>query len=207
VVRAVFLDLDNTLVDRDGAFERWLRQYTSDAAMIAALTAADAGGARPRREFASELCARLGFLGDPDALAEGFPVALAAFVEPEPGVREALEHIHARCRIAVVSNGSSVGQRAKLARLGLDGVIDHVFISAELGLAKPDPELFRHVLQWAEADAADCAFVGDDPYLDLAPAAALGMITIWRERASWPAELAAPAFVIRTIPELVEVCA
>ena len=207
MVRAVFLDLDNTLVDRDGAFDRWVRQYTSDASVIAALVAADAGGARPRREFAAELFERLGLSGDPDALAEGFAVALAAFVEPEPGVRTALEQIHGRCRIAVVSNGGSVGQRAKLARLGLDGVIDHVFISAEINLAKPDPELFRHVLNWAEADAADCAFVGDDPYLDLAPAAALGMITIWRERGMWPADQASPAFVIRTIPELVEVCA
>ncbi len=199
----MFLDLDNTLLDRDRAFDRWLRQYTDDPAALAELTAADAGGARPRREFAAAVHARLAVEIDPD----GFPIALAAFVEPEAGLRAALEQIHARCRLAVVSNGGSAGQRAKLARLGLDGVIDAVFISAELGVAKPDPAMFELVVRWAEVPASDCLMVGDDPYTDLAPAAALGITTVWRARGAWPDELAAPSFVIESIPELVEVCA
>jgi len=207
VLRGLFLDLDNTLVDRDAAFARWARQHTSDPAVIAALTDADDGGLRPRPDFAAAAIGVLGLARAPAELAAQFPVELAAHVEPEPGLRDTLALLHRRCRLAVVSNGGAAGQRAKLARLGLDGLIDAVFISAEVGLAKPDPAIFLHALRWAELPAGDAAFVGDNPRGDLAPAAALGMTTIWRERGSWPDDLAPPSFVIRRIPELLEVCA
>jgi putative hydrolase of the HAD superfamily len=82
-----------------------------------------------------------------------------------------------------------------------------VFISGELGHAKPDPEIFRHALRWSGQAAQDCLFVGDDPVNDIAPAASLGFVTAWRERWAWPAELPPPTYRLPSIAALERVCA
>jgi FMN phosphatase YigB (HAD superfamily) len=51
--------------------------------------------------------------------------------------------------------------------------------SFELGLAKPDPEIFAEALRRAGVAPARAAMVGDSYDEDIAPAAALGMETVW----------------------------
>jgi FMN phosphatase YigB (HAD superfamily) len=137
--------------------------------------------------------------------SDEFALALAAHVEPEPGIAELVAELARTRRVAIVTNGSSAAQREKLRRIGLADVIHAVFVSGELGVAKPTPELFRHALAWSEVPTSECIFVGDDPHRDLAP----GMITCWRTRgdARWPAELHDPNFVARTVGELREALA
>jgi HAD superfamily hydrolase (TIGR01509 family) len=47
------------------------------------------------------------------------------------------------------------------------------------GLAKPAPELFLRLLDRAGAEASEAVMVGDSYYEDIAPAAKLGIATIW----------------------------
>jgi HAD superfamily hydrolase (TIGR01509 family) len=140
---------------------------------------------------------------------DAFALALAAHVEPEPGIAELVAELARTRRVAIVTNGSGAAQREKLRRIGLADVIHAVFVSGELGVAKPAPELFRHALAWSELPASECIFVGDDPHRDLAPAAVLGMVTCWRIRgdARWPAEQHASSFVARTVGDLREALA
>jgi HAD superfamily hydrolase (TIGR01509 family) len=51
--------------------------------------------------------------------------------------------------------------------------------SCREGLAKPEPELFRRVLQRAGTTAADAVMIGDSYRKDVQPAAALGLRTVW----------------------------
>jgi putative hydrolase of the HAD superfamily len=51
---------------------------------------------------------------------------------------------------------------ADLQRLGLTGEFDQVFNSAELGLIKPDPALFRAVLQALQLSPEAVLFVDDN---------------------------------------------
>jgi putative hydrolase of the HAD superfamily len=77
-----------------------------------------------------------------------------------------------------------------------------VFVSGEVGVAKPAAVLFEHALRWAELPAEDCLFVGDDPVDDIAAAATLGMTTVWRVRGTWPYELDRPHHEIHSLAEL-----
>ena len=52
----------------------------------------------------------------------------------------------------------------------------HIFVSGELGLAKPDAAIFRHVLEAIGAPPERCLFI-DDAERNVAAAAALGMRT------------------------------
>ena len=202
--RALLLDLDDTLFDRGAAFLAWLADRLGRApepGELAAWAEIDRRGHRPRAEFAAD-AARRGVAVDPDR----FPFELAEHVEPEAGAREAVGRLAARLRVGVVTNGGAA-QREKLARIGLAGVVHAVFVSGELGSAKPAAAIFERALAWTEAAPHDVLFAGDDPIVDLAPAAALGMATAWRVRGEWPRWLAPPAHRIHSVAALVALCA
>jgi HAD superfamily hydrolase (TIGR01509 family) len=201
--RALLLDLDDTLFDRTAAFCSWLTARLGRAPAPEELERwleLDQRGHRPRAELAAD-AASLGVALDPDR----FPFELAEHVLPEPGAREALLRLAARMRVAVVTNGGAA-QRDKLARLGLADVVHAVFVSSELSCAKPASAIFEHALDWTEAAPHEVLFVGDDPIVDLAPAAAHGMVTAWRVRGEWPRWLALPAYQIHGIAALEELC-
>jgi putative hydrolase of the HAD superfamily len=54
---------------------------------------------------------------------------------------------------------------------------DKLFFSGHLGLAKPDPQIFTHVLQELEADAGQVTFV-DDVQANITAARSLGLRTV-----------------------------
>ena len=55
-----------------------------------------------------------------------------------------------------------------------DGMFDVVVISGEVGMRKPDPEIFHLTLERMEMQAADCVFVDDLPH-NIRAAADLGI--------------------------------
>ncbi len=206
--RGLLLDLDDTLYDRGAAFRSWAEEvaciqlgHPLDPDQLTALIAIDRRGHRPREEFAAEALL-LGLHVD----AESFPFQLTEHVVAEPGVLDTIEALAQNRRIAIVTNGGAA-QRAKVARIGLERVVHAVFVSSEVGVAKPDPAIFDRALQWCELAATEVMFVGDHPIVDLAPAAALGMATTWRVRGEWPESLEPPTYRITNIRELREVCA
>jgi HAD superfamily hydrolase (TIGR01509 family) len=206
--RGLFLDLDDTLYDRSAAFDAWAEGLATiqlgrrlDPAEREDLLALDRRGQRSRARFAED-ARRLGLTIDP----ERFPYELAEHIVPEPGVCETITELARTRRVAIVTNGGDA-QRLKLHRIGLASVVSMVLVSGELGFAKPDARIFQRALAWSELPASDVLFVGDQPAIDLAPAAALGMATAWRVRGSWPSELAAPTHRVTTITELREICA
>ena len=206
VFRGLLFDLDDTLFDRGAAFDAW----SDGLAMVQlgrllepnereTLRALDRRGHRSRQRFAED-ARLLGLAVD----ASLFPFQLADHIVPEPGVVETVTELARTRRIAIVTNGGAA-QRLKLQRIGLDTIVRTVLVSEELGIAKPDARMFLHALKWSELPAADVIFVGDEPVVDLAPAASLGMATAWRVRGDWPAELAPPSFRIDSITALREI--
>jgi epoxide hydrolase-like predicted phosphatase len=59
----------------------------------------------------------------------------------------------------------------------LGELFDAVIVSGEVGLRKPDPEIYRLGARELGVDPLDCVFVDDLPG-NLAPAAALGMTVV-----------------------------
>jgi putative hydrolase of the HAD superfamily len=206
--RALLLDLDDTLFDRTAAVRalaaelaRVQRGRALDREELDLLLELDERGHRDRRDFASDVAARIGLRVDP----ERFGSQLAEHVTAEPGVRETIEQLAGTLRVGVVTNGGAA-QRAKLRRIGLDTIVHEAFVSSEVGLAKPAIGIFAHALAWTGCEPAQVLFVGDHPVVDLAPAASLGMATAWRVRGDWPASLAAPTHRIESIAELRKIC-
>ena len=63
-------------------------------------------------------------------------------------------------KIGLLSNNTSVG--AKEARsLGVDELFDVALFSAEIGLMKPDPEVFKYIANKLDVDITEMIFIDD----------------------------------------------
>jgi putative hydrolase of the HAD superfamily len=75
---------------------------------------------------------------------------------------ELLREVRSRTTVALLSNGTT-RLRRDLHVLDLLDEFDHVFNTAELGIAKPDPDVFRLVCSSLEVPPAGALFVDDLP--------------------------------------------
>ncbi|MFZ5827138.1 MAG: HAD family hydrolase [Bacillota bacterium] len=113
---------------------------------------------------------------------------VAALVDFDPAYEDALPVLErlaaAGTRLAIITNGPPGDhQRAKLRKTGLDRFFgDFVFISSEVGAAKPDPRIFHHALEALGVTPAESLYVGDKAEHDAAAAAAVGMQGVWLDR-------------------------
>ncbi len=87
-------------------------------------------------------------------------------------------------RIGVVTNHQVAPQRKKLHELGLEGLVDQVTISEEVGAVKPDPRIFEAALQAASIDASAAVMVGDSWENDILGAQRVGIRPVWFRRGS-----------------------
>jgi putative hydrolase of the HAD superfamily len=101
-------------------------------------------------------------------------------------------------RLAVVSNWD-VSLHDVLERTGLRPLVDAVVISAELGVAKPDPAIFRAALDRLGAAAEGAVHVGDSLEHDVAGARAAGLEAVLVARNG-----AAAPDAVRTVRSLAE---
>jgi putative hydrolase of the HAD superfamily len=116
-----------------------------------------------------------------------------------PEVPDVLARLRAAgARLAVVSNWD-VSLHDVLERTKLRALVDAVVISAELGVAKPDPAIFRAALERLGAAADGAVHVGDSLEHDVAGARAAGLEAVLVARNG----AAAPEGV-RTVASLAE---
>lgn len=72
-----------------------------------------------------------------------------------------LTHVADRYTVALVTNGIASVQHEKLARTGIRRYFDLVVVSEEAGYRKPDPRLLRYALDLAGCEPAQAVFIGD----------------------------------------------
>jgi putative hydrolase of the HAD superfamily len=217
-VNAVLFDLDNTLADRDEAFLRWARWFAVDTlgcetpseieSAVASLIVRDAGGYTPRDAFIRALQEQHACLDDDvETLIAALRSQLVAHLPPlderATTLLTALDEAHVPW--GIVTNGSSVSQLGKIHHLGLADRAHCIVISEEVGIRKPDAEIFRLASERLGVAVSDVLFVGDHPEADVAGAANAGMRTAWLRRSRpWPSHLEplVPDLVIDSLHDL-----
>jgi putative hydrolase of the HAD superfamily len=127
---------------------------------------------------------------------------LAAF----PGALETVDRLRERgVRLALVTNGGIRDQGAKIERFGLAQQFDHVVISEQFGADKPDPSIYRHVLEVFDCAPSDAWMVGDNLHFDVGAPQGIGIFGIWHDPAGdgLPHDTTVqPDRVISAIPDL-----
>ncbi len=205
MIRLVAFDGDNTLWDFEAAMRSALRSTLDELWTVqpgpstAALTVERM--IQIRNRVAAELEGRVADLavvryaafertleevGISDAalaarLNAMFFAVKAQQLQPFEDVVPALDAVSGRFRIALLTNGNT-----DPAQLGLDHYFDPIVFAATEGVAKPDPGIFRVLLDRTGIPAEDSAYVGDSLSDDIAGARGAGMRSIWVNRSGDP---------------------
>ena len=182
----ILLDLDNTLVDRAGAFRRWAELFAGELDRpeeAAFIVDEDRNGHTPRPVLAAALAERFDLDTSPSAtsaLIDRMLYEHVDFVEVYDGLAEHLDLLAEEgVRLAILSNGPVEQQGRKLRRTGIDRQMVDTVISEGVGFKKPDERIFRLAIARAGGDTATTWMVGDDPVNDVAGGLAAGLRTGW----------------------------
>ena len=207
----VFLDIGGVLYDDNVYARSWQRALREAGATFSDREFDDeyrAARAAQSGSFRRRLARR--FLG-PEAVVDDVEAIAAHYwaYPPEallPDVRPCLDALAGRYRLGLLAN-QPAHVRAAIERDGLDRYFEVWGVSADVGLEKPDPRLFTHVLALAGVEPGRTAMVGDRLDYDVRPARLAGMRTVWVLRGEAPDEptpeqLAEADVAIRGLDEL-----
>jgi len=119
-------------------------------------------------------------------------------------VEPALRRLACSHRLLALTNGN-----ADLHAIGLADYFERVFTARALGVAKPDPQVFRLVCRAVGLSPGAVLHVGNDPEDDIEAARIGGMGTAWVNRRGlhWPGAFARPDHEIADLYGLVELAA
>ncbi len=121
------------------------------------------------------------------------------------GAASAVQRTAAGARLALLTNGPTDIQRLKFRQTGLDEWFDSVVISGAVGMGKPDPAVFRLVLDELGVGPDQAVMVGDNWERDVRGALNVGMAAVWISDGR-PVPTPGPAVtVIRSVADLPEV--
>ena len=96
-----------------------------------------------------------------------------------PGAAETVRAMAKKYPLTIISNGFKEVQYYKFAHSGLADCFAHTIISEEVGINKPQPEIFRIALQMNGVRADEAVMIGDSYSSDIAGAKNAGIDQIW----------------------------
>jgi len=159
--------------------------------------------ARLRVERFRRLAAELGLPGMPlEKISVYYLEALAGQSQLLPGALDLVRELAKAYPLALVTNGIAAVQNQRFAASPITPFFSSIVISEEVGIAKPDPRIFRPALEKLGIDAADVLFVGDSVTSDMAGARNAGMDFCWLNPKRLPCPAGhAPAYTIASLNE------
>jgi putative hydrolase of the HAD superfamily len=233
-VRALLLDLDDTLLDYSGGVDACWEAACATAAGELAQAPLVAALAETRRAFwsdpehnrrervhmvrawtriatlALERCGGDQRLGA--AIAEAFAARRRSVMALFPDALQVLTTLRERgTPLGLVTNGDAREQRAKIERHDLARFFAAIVIEGEFGAGKPDAAVYRTALSGlGVAPGPEVWMVGDHLEFDVAGPQRLGLRAAWLDRPGLgvPAESAVcPDRILRGLVDLLAVLA
>lgn len=201
-IKAVCLDIDDTLVDftraarsalfaligRDDMWQAWQR-VTDEFVARAVAGELDPKAMREQRTKAF-FADQLDILLDEETLAALEHRRMTRMCTGWRLFADAIPCLNwlraAGLKVAAVTNASGPQQHTKIKDMGLTRYFDAVVIAGELGVAKPDPEIFHAACQQLQVKPAEAVHIGDRLDLDAIGARDAGLHGIWLNRDADP---------------------
>lgn len=206
MIRAILLDIDNTLLDFDAYVQTALKEgfaqfglgaytphvYNTFLSINGPLWQDLERGVITYQELLqvrwNKVFTALGVTFDGVAFERYFKGRLFHTAIPEAGAEALLCHLNGRYILAAASNGPYEQQINRLQLAGMKSQLDHCFISEDMGVAKPSNEYFAHCLNTINAHLStpllpqEVMMIGDSLSSDIAGAKAYGMQTCFYDK-------------------------
>ena len=198
-MRALLLDLDDTLLDFHAAERHALSFALSSLGIppkeeyIAAYSKLnhemwqkmEAGGLtkeRLRKTRFPIFLESMGLSADGQKMAQTYEAQLTDCAFTVEGAIPTLDVLKKDYALYAVSNGTSAVQRNRIAKSGLQPYFQGVFLSEEIGYAKPAKEFFSAVFQVIPFAPNQTVIVGDSLSADILGANNFGIRSVWLNR-------------------------
>ncbi|HSJ51736.1 MAG TPA: HAD-IA family hydrolase [Actinomycetota bacterium] len=189
VIRAVVLDLFGTLVYEfpRADWDAWLEAAAAavevdpeafHAAWSATAIDRQTGRAGDLEENLRTVAARAGAWPTDSQIAEILQDRAELYRKwfvPRPGAEEVLRDLRARGVPTALVSMCAPDTPAIWRASPLGGLVDVEVFSSEVGLRKPEPEIYLSATEALGVDPAECLYVGDGAYAELTGASAVGM--------------------------------
>lgn len=204
------LDLDNTLADRQAAVAAWVSEFSLEYGLPDGaeewILDLDSDGYSDRSEIFRAIRSRFDLEPPLNRLLVEYRRRVVQLAVPTAGAVDCLVAMRSRdWTLALVTNGSSGQQHAKIDALGFRDLVDAVCVSGDLGVKKPSPEIFELAAEQAGASLDGAWMVGDSPTNDVDGVRNLGLKTAWVSRGRrWPDDLPPPTISISSLESLVD---
>lgn len=196
---AIFFDIDDTLFSTT-VFADKARRSAIDAMIRAGLSAERGAAMKELEEVIAEFSSNYGGhfdkvldrLGPESFEGHNRAVIVAAGVvayhatkwselKVYDDVYEVLQWLAGTSLVrGIVSAGITIKQAEKLVRLDVLGFLtpSAIFFTDQVGFSKPNPKLYRRVLQRLKLQPQRCLYVGDNPTHDIDPCNREGWATV-----------------------------
>ncbi len=189
----LYFDLDGTLVHHTASFETMFHAARDELGipnhdglheryLTAFLDYFEECHNQPYRAAMDDVCAEFDLPVDGETFTTARIEAELERTELADGARELLADLEPNHTLGILTNGVGSVQREKLRRHGLAEFVDAAVISCEVGVGKPDAEIFE--VARTELPGEEYVFIADDLERDVLPAQASGFTGVWVSESS-----------------------
>ncbi|WP_331505490.1 HAD family hydrolase [Phenylobacterium sp.] len=141
-----------------------------------------------------------------DRFAERFTAIREELTQCFPGALEGLQALRRRgIKLALITNGSSATQRAKIKRFRLASYFHHIQIEGEAGFGKPEEQAYRHAMAALGVEPDETWIVGDHLEWEVAAPQRLGITAVWCDgfgRGLPPDTTITPDYIVTSLAEV-----
>ncbi|RXI96757.1 HAD family hydrolase [Anaerobacillus alkaliphilus] len=213
MVKAVFFDLDGTLLNREESIKAFISDqyhrlhtylhHIPKDLYIGRFIELDARGYVWKDKVYKQLIVECNISGVGwEELLQDYLTHFKYHCVPFPNLQSMLDQLKMdQLTLGIITNGKGQFQLDNIRALSIEHYFDCIFVSELEGLKKPDPRIFQRALKKFEILPHEAVFIGDHPENDVKAAQAVGMKAIWKKDDFWKT-----GHSTFTIHDLSEIC-
>ena len=126
------------------------------------------------------------------------------YTELKPDTIDVLKTLKGKYKLAILSNGQSKSQHDKIDNCKISEYFDEILVSGDVGVNKPNKEIFEIIAQRLGVKCDECVVVGDVFSSDILGALRTNMIPVWIEP-NYEKPTSYKGIRITKLPELLDV--
>lgn len=169
-VKWLFFDMGSTLIDETKVYDDIFQKIAVAAGVSVEFVKTRAIGFYRQNKRGHKEVMRL--------LGVDYPEWSPEYEELYPDTMKCLQILREKYHLGIIAN-QIPGAEKRLERMGIRQFFDLIVSSAEEGVAKPDPAIFRIALTRAACPPEQTVMIGDRIDNDIIPAKQMGMKTVW----------------------------